>query len=110
MHSHFIYKTQPPYEKDCMTYRDSGHSNNSNPSIVIGNIYRPPYDNNSRENIETYVSELDPVLSMIKTHSTDMMITGDFKINLLHTTLCNKGPYGEFLYLMLGHSLYPQIT
>ena len=86
--------------------RDSAHSISN---IVIGNIYPPPYDN-TKGNIETFVSEHDPVLSMISSHSKDVIITGDYNINLLHIDLCNEEHYGEFLDLMLGHSLYPQIT
>ena len=30
--------------------------------IVFGNIYRPPYDNNNEQNINTFIAELDPWL------------------------------------------------
>ena len=35
--------------------------------IIIGNIYRPPYDNNRKENINSFASELDPILSSFDT-------------------------------------------
>ena len=61
-----------------------------NNEIVIGNIYRPPYGNNGKENIGTFISELDPVLSNLSNANRDMVITGDFNINLLHINLANK--------------------
>ena len=81
-----------------------------NNGIVIGNIYSPPYDNNGKENIGTYISELDPVLSNLSNTNRDMVIIGDFNINLLHINLANKAHLGEFIDLMLGLSLFPKIT
>ena len=78
--------------------------------IVIGNIYRPPYGNNGKENISTFISELDPILANLSNTNRDMVITGDFNINLLHINLANKEHFGEFIDLMLGHSLFPKIT
>ena len=48
-----------------------------NNEIVIGSIYRPPYGNNGKENIGTFISELDPVLSNLSNVNRDMVITGD---------------------------------
>ena len=78
--------------------------------IIIGNIYRPLYDNNNKENISTFISELDPILSSINATRKDIIITGDFNINLLHINVCNKEHYGDFLDLMLDYSLIPKIT
>ena len=33
--------------------------------IVLGNIYRPPHDNSTQTNINTFVTELDPILSSL---------------------------------------------
>ena len=78
--------------------------------IIIGNIYRPPYDNNCKENINSFTSELDPILSSFDTSTNDLIVTRDFNINLLQVNMCNKEHYGDFLDLMLGHSLFPKIT
>ena len=51
--------------------------------IIKGNIYRPPYDNNCKENINSLTSELDPILSSFNTNTNDWIVTGDFNINLL---------------------------
>ena len=78
--------------------------------IIIGNIYRPPYDNNCKENINSFTTELDSILSSFDTSTNDLIVTGDFNINLLQVNMCNKEHYGNFLDLMLGHSLFPKIT
>ena len=77
---------------------------------IIGNKYRPPYDNNYKENINSFTSELDPILSSFDTSTNDLIVTGDFNINLLQVNMSNKEHYGDFLDLMLGHSLFPKIT
>ena len=33
--------------------------------IVVGNIYRPPYDNNNEQNVTTFVTELEPIISTL---------------------------------------------
>ena len=78
--------------------------------IIISNIYRPPYDKNCKKNINSFTSELDPILSSFDTSTNDLIVTGDFDINLLQVNMCDKEHYGDFLDLMLGHSLFPKIT
>ena len=39
--------------------------------IIIGNIYRPPYDNNCKENINSFTLELDPILSSFDTSTNE---------------------------------------
>ena len=61
-------------------------------------------------NINSFTCELDPILSSFVTSTNDLIVTGDFNINLLHVNMCNKEHYGDFLDLMFGHSLFPKIT
>ena len=78
--------------------------------IIISNICRPPYYNNCKENINSFTSELDPILSSFDTNTIDLIVTGDFNINLLQVNMCNKKHYRDFLDLILGHSLFPKNT
>ena len=78
--------------------------------LVLGNIYRPPHDNNTQINISTFVTELDPMLSSLTNTRDDILITGDFNINLLQINVVNKEHYAQFLDLMLAYSLSPTIT
>ena len=81
-----------------------------NKEIILGNIYRPPFDNNGRENVRTFIKELNPIISHFYKSCRDIVMTGDFNINLLHVNNASKEHYGEFLDLMLGCSLFPKIT
>ena len=78
--------------------------------IVLGNIYRPPHDNNNQININTFVTELDQMLSSLTNNRDDFLIAGDFNINLLQINVVNKEHYAQFLDLMLAYSLFPKIT
>ena len=78
--------------------------------IIISNIYRPPCDNNCKENINCFTSELDTILSSFDTSTNDLIATDDFNINFLQVNMVNKEHYGDFLDLMFGHSLFPKIT
>ena len=49
--------------------------------IIIGNIYRPPRDLN--ENYKQFLSEFTPIISSFDRTNSDIIIAGDFNINLL---------------------------
>ena len=77
---------------------------------ILGNIYRPPHDNNNKENVLTFVSELNPILSRLSENNRDFVMAGDYNINLLHINHVNKEHFSDFLDLMLGYSMFPKIT
>ena len=82
-----------------------------NKDINLGNIYRPPKDNNIKINIDYVTNDLDPILVRIYCEeNSDSVIVGDFNINLSKINMCNFEHFGEFLDLMLGYSLFPRIT
>ena len=62
-----------------------------------------------KENINSFTSALDPTLSSFDKSTNDLIVTGDFDINLLQVNMYNKEHYGDSLDLMLGHSLFPRI-
>ena len=79
--------------------------------LVLGNKNRPPHDNNNNQiNIETFVIELDPMLSTLTNNKEDFLIAGDFNINLLQINVMNEEHYAQFFDLMLAFSLFPKIT
>ena len=82
----------------------------SEKEFVIGNIYRPPYNNNNEDNVNTFISELNPIIGKLNDNNRNILIAGDFNINLLHINMCNKEHFGNFLDMMLGYSLFPKIT
>ncbi len=51
--------------------------------ITLGNIYRPPKDNNNNTNIETFINELEPLINRFGKEKTTNIIVGDFKVDLM---------------------------
>ena len=45
--------------------------------ITLGNIYRPPKDNNNNTNIETFINELAPLINRFGKEKTTNIIVGD---------------------------------
>ena len=74
--------------------------------IIIGNIYRPPRDLN--ENYKLFLSEFTPIISSFDRTNSDVIIAGDFIINLLKIN--EKEVFAEFFYSLISYSFYPHIT
>ena len=72
------------------------------------NLYRPPKDNNSIENIETFVNELSPILEALSNYKANVIVTGDFNIDLLE--LNNKPIYCDFFDTILSYGFQPAIN
>ena len=49
--------------------------------IILGNIYRPPRDIN--ENYRQFIDEFTTVLAKLEISHSDVIIAGDFNIDLL---------------------------
>ena len=82
-------------------------NNNKMPQkIVIGNLYRPPRDLNA--NYETFTKELEPVLSNLQRQNNEVVIAGDFNIDLLK--LNSKIVFTDFFDSITSFSFFPQIT
>ena len=76
--------------------------------FIVGNIYKPPRDNNNYQNIQNFISEFEPVLTHINNSKTECLIGGDWNINLLKI---NERPaFSDFLDLMFNKSFCPKIT
>lgn len=75
-------------------------------NIIIGNIYRPPREHNSDH--ETFLNEFAPVLSNLSNLNKEVVIVGDFNINLLK--VCVKNNVTQFFDLITSNSFFPQIT
>ena len=52
-------------------------------NICIANIYRPPRDNYTNENIQLFIDEFMPVLSNLSKLNDKIIIAGDLNIDLL---------------------------
>ena len=51
--------------------------------VIQFNIYRPPRCNNNNSTLREFCQELNPVISNISKNNNDVVITGDFNIDLL---------------------------
>ena len=58
-------------------------TNNNDNKIFIVNIYQPPKNNFSRPSIEKFTSELNEILMDINRFKANILLTGDFNIDLL---------------------------
>ena len=45
-------------------------------TFTIGNIYRPPHDNNNNANTQQFISELSPIIDIIQRENTYAAIVG----------------------------------
>ena len=75
-------------------------------TITIGNIYRPPETTNDSVNV--FIEELSYNVSSLENSNTQLILAGDFNINLLK--LNENEVYSNFFDTLVSHSLYPQIT
>ena len=77
-------------------------------SIVIGNIYKPPKDNYNIENIRTFTAEFERVPYKLNGNNSEVLITGDYNINLLDIE--TRQAFGDVFDCMLSNSYSPKIT
>ena len=80
---------------------DSNHK-----KLVIGNIYRPPKEN--AENYSKFIEEFSQIMSSFSRNNINVVIGGDFNINLLHIN--TKPIYHEFIDSVFTNAFLPQIT
>ena len=52
-------------------------------AITLGNIYRPPKENNSDPVISTFIDELSPIIQTLSSENSETILVGDFNIDLL---------------------------
>ena len=88
-------------------FRVTDHENMKN-KIIVGNIYKPPKDNNNCGNVNGFVSELEPILNDLSNTNSEVLICGDFNINLLKIN--SEQHFSYFFDTMLSHSFFPKIT
>ena len=100
LHEQYTYKLRNMYTRsdiwEGLFIDVSGH--NLHRPITIGNIYRPPHNNNNNANIETFIEEMSPIINTLQKENKYATIVGDFNINFLQINEREK--YDEFLDLM----------
>ena len=76
--------------------------------LIVGNIYKPPHNNNNNDNIEQFMAEIQPLLDELNKSKADIVCAGDFNIDLLKINQRTK--YSEFFDLMIQNNYLPKIT
>ena len=74
------------------------------PTLIIGNIYRSP----GSQNIHNFTNDIENILNKIKQEKHNVIISGDFNINLLNTN--THKPTTEFLDTWLSNGYMPHLT
>ena len=74
--------------------------------VIVGNIYRPPRDLNI--NHTQFIDEFSLLLSQLDCKNSEVIIAGDFNINLLKIN--DKEYPSEFYDTLTGFSFFPKIT
>ena len=74
----------------------------------IGNIYRPPKNNNSNLTIANFIQQMNPILSKLSKENSHPIFTTDFKINLLEIYIRIK--YQAYFDQFVTNGLYPKIV
>lgn len=76
--------------------------------ITIGNIYRPPKDNNNHTSLDNFMNEFKDTIGTISRQSSSLIICGDFNIDLLK--LNTNGKFQEYYDFMTDLRLIQSIT
>lgn len=74
--------------------------------IILGNIYR--CTKYLVEDYNRFTNEFSPHLSHYGSNNTDVLIAGDYNINLLKVN--EKSVISEYFDMVTSHSFYPKIT
>ena len=90
-----------------MNFLEISHENLKN-KIIVGNIYKPPEHNNSSVNVKGFVSQLELLLRDLSNANSEVLICGDYNINLLKVNF--EPHFSDFFDTMLAHSFFPKIT
>ena len=83
------------------------HGGNLNGKLTIGNIYRPPRNNNSNACVEKFLSELSPIISKLCKNNNNTVITGDMNLDLLK--IDEREKFQAYFDIFVTNSFFPQI-
>ena len=84
------------------------NSNKCGKSILLGNIYRPPKDNNSNTNVQKFLEEISQTISELNISNPDVIFVGDFNVDLLK--IKQHRLFNEFLDTLVSLNLHLKIT
>ena len=102
------------YEKITSAVYNSDHWENQfikiklqSESLILGNIYRPPHKRVTQ--LDDFITEFNATLHECS-KSKNVILTGDFNINLLNINSANSTHTNEFLNNVISNGFLPNIT
>ena len=75
-------------------------------NLLLGNLYRPPRD--ILPNYNTFNAEFNHVLEQLTRSKTEVIIAGDYNINLLE--LAKRNIANRYFTFITSYNFYPHIT
>ena len=76
--------------------------------ITLGNIYKPPKNNNSNTNITSFINEFSPLLHTLTQENSYSILAGDFNMDLLK--LNERELFSDFVDNMCSSGFLPRVT
>ena len=76
---------------------------NSNKSIILGNIYRPPPSTNNI--VQSFITEFMPILENLQRDNREVVIAGDYNIDLLQIN--DNAILGDYFNSIVAQSSPP---
>ena len=76
--------------------------------FTLCNIYRPPKRNNCNQVIESFISEIRPIVEILDKENSHILFTGDFNIDLLKINEREK--FQDYFDLFVSRGLFPTIS
>lgn len=76
--------------------------------VTLCNIYRPPARNENNHIIESFITELSPIVESLSKENSTLIFAGDFNINLL--LINEREKIQEYFDLFVCHGLFPKLT
>ena len=86
---------------DCIS---TGNNNNYKKDLLVAAIYRPP----NSQSYDLFNSELEKMLKSVDKGKSEVVLTGDFNLDLLKFE--NHLPTANYIDLVMNHKLLPRIV
>ena len=100
-----LYKTSKYYEAMFIEIK----GDNLLGKCTIANVYRPSTNNSDTDlEITEFIKEFEPILEKIEKEKKNLIVSGDFNINLLLTN--RRESYQQFFDMLITRGLIPQAT
>ena len=100
-----LYKTSKYYEAMFIDIK----GDNLRGKCTIANVYRPSTNSSDTDTeISEFIKEFEPIIEKLEKEKKNLIVSGDFNINLLKIN--HRDIYQQFFDMLLTRGLIPQAT